>query len=235
MCAVSIEGLPEWFTALMYSPWFYGIAAGIFFVVLVCAVIGLLISRKQKASTACAAIPIRDAVRESCALLTALKKTTGRAPVVVLAGKTPRDLPIIIPVNIAIRLAETSKCLLIDLDTKRNAVASVFDMDGRDCSRLPLETPLEKVAIVPAHCQAALSTEKFKTILADARRSYDVVLLNAPYLDTFQRNGSLVRNADAAVVFTLAGQSADTVCRMLKKKGCPVLKVVSVISNNNDG
>ena len=52
-----------------------------------------------------------------------------RRPVVLLASERVQSLPVTVAVNLAIHLAQKNqKVLLIDTDTRRNAVAQVFDL-----------------------------------------------------------------------------------------------------------
>ncbi len=51
---------------------------------------------------------------------------------ILFAAASRNSLPITIPVNIAIQLAEDKyRCLLIDLDLKRNAIAKAFDIEDK--------------------------------------------------------------------------------------------------------
>jgi len=64
----------------------------------------------------------------------------GKYKSILFAAAGLNCLPITIPVNAAIQLAEQKKrCLLIDLDLKRDAVAKAFDIvdktDPKDCGR----------------------------------------------------------------------------------------------------
>lgn len=58
------------------------------------------------------------------------KEVAGKTEqIIVMAGANPADLPVTIPVNVAMRLAKSGKkVLLCDMDETRNAVARVFDI-----------------------------------------------------------------------------------------------------------
>jgi hypothetical protein len=58
-------------------------------------------------------------------------KSANVTKTILMAAKSAEELPVTIPVNIAIRLAQRNqKCLLIDLDLKRGAISKVFDIDS---------------------------------------------------------------------------------------------------------
>jgi len=227
MNAVVAEGLPDWFNALMFNPWLYAAAAGVFFVVFICGLAGLLSGRKKNTLVGASAVSPADVVSECCALLSGEAKTNGQARTVLLVAGSLRDLPVTVPVHVAVRLADSHKCLLIDLDTKRDAVAHVFEIHVTDASALPVETPVRNLSVWPAHCVSTLSPAKWEQMLAEARRTYDIVLFNAPYLNRLEQNEQLVRCADAAMVFAADTPSAESLCRLLSTGSCRVLKMRS--------
>ncbi|HDS84890.1 MAG TPA: hypothetical protein ENN97_06840 [Phycisphaerales bacterium] len=227
MNAAFAQGLPEWFNALMYSPWLYAAAAGVFFVVFVCGLAALLVGRKKKTPVSASAGSKADVVSECCTLLSGQAKINGQARIILLAAGSLRDLPVTVSVNVAVRLANSHQCLLIDLDTKRDAVAHVFEVHGTDASALPVKTPVKNLSVWPAHCVSTLSPAKWEQMLAEARRTYDIVLFNAPYLNRLEQSEQIVRCTDAAVVFSADTPSAQSLCRLLSAGSCRVHKMRS--------
>ncbi|GAI60269.1 unnamed protein product, partial [marine sediment metagenome] len=66
-----------------------------------------------------------------------LRKAGRSAPTktTLMAAESVKELPVTIPVNIAVHLAQRNqKCVLIDLDLKRGAISKVFDIDDVDGS-----------------------------------------------------------------------------------------------------
>lgn len=54
---------------------------------------------------------------------------------ILMAAESTEALPVTVPVNIAMRLArKNQRCLLVDFDLQRDAVASVFDIDYGDAN-----------------------------------------------------------------------------------------------------
>ena len=57
------------------------------------------------------------------------QKSTEEARTLLMAAENVDELPVTAPVNIAMRLAKRDKrCLLVDLDWERDAIAKVFDV-----------------------------------------------------------------------------------------------------------
>lgn len=57
-------------------------------------------------------------------------KSGDDAKTILMTAESAKELPVTVPVNIAIRLARKGqRCLLIDFDLKRDAISSVFDIN----------------------------------------------------------------------------------------------------------
>lgn len=96
---------------------------------------------------------------------------------VLLAAKSLQNLPVTVAVNMAIRLAQRQKrILLVDTDTTRNPLARVFELDPQTLSKKAIGTCFENlfVCTVPA--------VKLQGLLRQAgiSRSFDMLLIYAP-------------------------------------------------------
>lgn len=130
MIAEIAEETGEWISSLMYSGWLYAVIAGMavfFFVTLILGLVWLFGQKKEKHPK-----KIPDAAQDKTfdynALLAATGTPNGKPRRLLLAAASLDNLPVTIPVNLAIQLAATEKCLLIDLDTRRDALSHVFEI-----------------------------------------------------------------------------------------------------------
>jgi hypothetical protein len=224
-----LEGLPDWLTTLLYSRWLYAVLGGVFFVIFVCGVVRLFRRNEGTPGAAQADAPT-DSTFDYVHLLAAVGKPNGRARNVLLAAGSLNDLPITIPVNAGVQLAGRCKCLLIDLDTRRDAVARVFEITPDLCpaARTPVPTPIENLDIWPAHYFSRLRQMDLKTLLTASQQNYDVILLNAPYLSTHPDRRQIVRCADSAVLFAKDKKTAETLGLLLKSGSCKTIKTLAL-------
>jgi hypothetical protein len=132
---------------------------------------------------------------------------------VLLIGRTADELPVTVPVNMGIRLAQQDKrCLIMDLDAARNAAAEAFE--------LPADLP-GKALLTCIHGLWVCSAEETVSVakkLKRALRIFDYVLIYAPHdpqPGVFEQAG-----IKTAVVF---GESEPQAIRNLIKEGCTII------------
>lgn len=226
---LAAEGFPEWVTSLMYSRWFYAAVGAFFFVVFVCGVVRLFGKNDTLPKTSRPDNLPSASSSDDASLLEAVGKPNGRMRTILLAAGSLHDLPITLPVRLAIQLAESRKCLLIDLDTKRDALAHVFEIacDKNTAARSPVPTPIENLHIWPAHYFTRLRQMDLKSLLASAEKKYDTVLLNAPYLATHPDRGQIIRCADSAIVFGKDKKNVQPLQQLLEAGSCKILKTLN--------
>ena len=85
-----------------------------------------------------------------------IKKSGKKCKCVLFASANRHCLPVTVPVNVAANLAKAGKkCLLIDLDFTRDAVAEVFDLsDNGDLATVgpkALPTEVENLSVWPSY------------------------------------------------------------------------------------
>ena len=215
-------------TALMYSGWFYAALGSIFFVIFICGMVWLF-RRNENAPKAVTPGAQSDSSFDYTSLGAAAGKPNGRTRKILLAAGSLHDLPVTIPVNAGVQLAAVCKCLLIDLDTKRDALARVFEIAPAPCTAapMPMPTPIENLHIWPAHYFSQLRQMDLKAVLSSAQQKYDVILLNAPYLATHPDRMQIVRCAESAVMFARDKQAAEALRQLLETGSCKILKTLN--------
>lgn len=229
MDAELTDGFQEWISSVMYSNWFYAAIAAIavfFFVMFVFGMVWLF--RRNDIPDTAETTTHTDITFNDSALMAALRKPNGKFRKILLAADTIDDLPVTIPVNAAIQLATAYKCLLIDLDTKRDAVARVFDVAAAShtAATRPLPTPIEHLDIWPAHFFSPQRQIDLKWAITLTQHHYDIILINAPYFSTQPDRQRIVQCAESAVIFTKDKKKAAPVLRLLEAEQCSILSVL---------
>jgi len=223
-----IEGLPEWIEKPLYSGWFYAALGSFFFIIFIWGLFRLFSKSSSPVKTEAGAQT--EASFDYAPLLNLIGKPNGRTRNILLAAGSLSDLPVTVSVHAAVQLAASSKCLLIDLDTKRDALACVFDItpDKRLANLTPIATPVENLHIWPAHYFSRVRQMDLKAALAWSENKYDVVLLNAPYLATHPDRGSIIRCAESAVIFAQDKPNAKILQKLLEAGPCKILKMLDL-------
>ena len=228
MSIAFIEGLPEWIEKPLYSGWSYAALGFFFFIIFIWGLFRLFSKSNSPVKTAVGvqAEPSFD----YAPLLNLIGKPNGRTKNILLAAGSLSDLPVTVSVHTAIQLAASSKCLLIDLDTKRDALACVFDITPDKCpaNLSPIATPVENLHIWPAHYFSRVRQMDLKAALAWSENKYDIVLLNAPYLATHPDRGRIIRCAESAVIFAHDKANAKILQKLLAAGPCRVLKMLNL-------
>jgi hypothetical protein len=122
----------------------------------------------------------------------------GPVKTILIGAENAAGLPVTIPVNIAMRLAQNDqRCLLIDLDPQRNAIAKVFDMDmgnsrseeaeggsGCDEKHFGIATCVDNVSVLPAYSPRNSIGDPgawdMRQMLSALESRYDRTILYAP-------------------------------------------------------
>jgi len=120
-------------------------------------------------------------------------KSGAQAKTILMAADSVAELPVTIPVNIAMRLAQKQRrCLLIDLDLQRDAISKVFDIDsGKTADRAhtdvfsgEIPSCVRNLWVWPASnfgktegCQSAIN---IKELIANLESRYDHLIIYAP-------------------------------------------------------
>lgn len=217
---------PGWITNLLGSFWMV-IVTGILFLGTLSTVLFTAI-RKRKTPTKKSPPASKNKKKtvDYDHLITAIKKKNGRARSLLLAASSLNDLPVTVPVNAAIRLAETHKCLLVDLDTKRNAIARVFDIEpacvNGNVQAGSYPTSLENLYVWPAKNFEVHRQMNLRALLEGAGKKYDYILIYAPYLTTLPDRRQVAACSRQAIAFT--GNNGTRLMKLLEHCNCKVIE-----------
>lgn len=227
MNSIAVHFVPELAVVSLGSLWPYLTAGGaIVFLLLLLLFFGLR-SRKRRKS------PLKSqkrAVAQNSDLqpiLDILQGSNGQARPVLLAATRLGDLPVTVPVNLAVSLSGSGKCLLIDLDSKRDSLAKVFDVDSAsikpDLKVTPIPTEFENLSIWPARYFDLLKQMNLRPLLNAAVKKYDHVLLYAPYLTVLADRKQIASCSKQAIVFCKDSRESTPLHRLLETHHCKIL------------
>jgi hypothetical protein len=230
---ISLLAFQGWIYDLFDSQWLYLAIAGVFFLVLIVASLHLIPKKKKsKKRKPVASIPPADTQKSEPddynSIVDTAQKVSQQSRCLLLAGNSLESLPVTIPVNLAIKLAQSGKCLLIDLDTKRDAISKVFDLNADEMPAnlkvSSLETPVENLSVWPARNFDFLKQMNLRGLLDGANKKYDHVLIYAPYLTTLADRKQIATSAKYAVAFTGQEKTNSQLVNLLNACNCKVVQ-----------
>ena len=192
-------------------------------------VVWAAVRRRAARKRHAAAVPANASPKSSpvgCeALVRAIAQLNGKAGPCLFAANRVSDLPVTVPVGVAVELAQTRTCLLIDLDIRRNAVATVFDLDTTLEPHLQVRamaTGVENLSVWPSRNFQLLKQMNLKQLIENASKTYASVLIYAPCLTTLPDR----RQVAACCKYAIAspGTHDRQLMALLKAGDCTVLK-----------
>ena len=207
------------------------VAAGYFlFAIALCVIFLLLVKKKKKQKKQLSPLAGKKGPGEIDfdAIVGSIEKLNGRRRSLLFAANSFKDLPVTVPVHTAIRMAQTHRCLLVDLDTKRNAIAQVFGLESQEVEThlkirsFPCE--FENLFIWPARNFQLLKQMNLKRLLENASAKYDYVLVYAPYLTTLPDRRQIASCCKHAIA--CKGPNDARLMPLLKVCGCKVIQEI---------
>jgi hypothetical protein len=145
---------------------------------------------------------------------------------ILLAGQSVSELPVTVAVELVVRIVQLrKKCLLIDMDQRRNAVATAFDIDSSSMQGKAVPTGIDHLWISPADDPENPAAVKLSRKVTNALRIFNYVVIYAPDVTAEGIPQQLVGVPDAAVVFG-ANESSDSLLQFaqsLASSGCHVV------------
>jgi len=157
----------------------------------------------------------------------------GKYKSILFAAAGLNSLPITIPVNVAIQIAQRKKrCLLIDLDLKRDAAAKAFNisdkMDPKDLRPKPYKTPFEGLLLWPGRNFTMIKQMNIKALVDAATEKFDLVLVNAPYLDSSPDRAQIASAAHCSILFTQSPAQAGRLAALMQASQCKLIGNIQV-------
>lgn len=145
-------------------------------------------------------------------------------------------LPVTLPVNVAIGLTKGKKrCLLIDLDLRRDAVAKVFGFNAEQggLRAKAVQTEIENLWVWPSHNFSQLKQMNIVEIVEKAldKKSpdkFDVILINAPYVISSPDRKQIISAAEAAFICTKDKSEKRKLAELIKPLYCTIIGHVQI-------
>jgi Mrp family chromosome partitioning ATPase len=212
------------------------IAAAVIAITTIALILITLKKRKSKKSTDTNPADAKESPykwpEENYEFITDRIKRVGRKyKSILFASAEIASLPITIPVNVAIGLAKNERrCLLIDLDLKRDAIAEVFELDSNKNGLTPkaIRTEFENLWVWPGHNFTQLKQMNIKLIVQKAQRKFDFILINAPSLANSPDRKQIISAADAAFICTKTGSEVKKLAELIKPLNCVVIGNIQI-------
>jgi len=168
---------------------------------------------------------------------TALTKTT------LMAAESAEELPVTIPVNVAVHLAQKNqKCLLIDLDLRRGAISKVFDIDSAERSNRArgeaIATCISNLRVWPASNfnkgDGDSDVTNIKDVIARLESRYERLIVYAPNIKLLADGYRIAGCVGAAMLFgsksKVESSSISDFYKLLIGSGCEILKPTEVFA-----
>lgn len=159
-------------------------------------------------------------------LMQSIETLSHRSKTVLLAAAGLECMPVTIPIRIAMGSSEkNNRCLLIDLDTKRDAVWRAFGLDENNVasSSYPVPSKVKNLAILPAHYFAQSKCMNIRAITENARKQYDLILINAPFLDGHPDRKMITASSQYAFVFAKEPSQVDRLKKLCRTERCKII------------
>jgi Mrp family chromosome partitioning ATPase len=181
-------------------------------------------------------------------------KSGDDAKTILMAAESAKDLPVTVPVNIAIRLARKGqRCLLIDFDMKRDAISSVFDIspkgvdDAVDREAVTTGSPTGINNLWVWSASSLTNTDKdsesrepvnIKKALASLENRYDRVVVYAPDIGRLADRQCVTARVQWAMLFGAESELVDEVesyhmsdfYELLISCGCKILQPAEIFA-----
>ena len=211
--------------------WAYASLAGLL-LLLLCAALFLLRKKAKMKSTPkrSSAKVIRKSPKtpdSNLPLLKTFEQLNGTLRTVLLAAASIEDLPVTVPIQLAIQLTQKGKCLLIDFDSKRDSIAKVFELNsskGSYCLKpTPIETAVDNLDLWPARFFDQLRFINLRQLLDVASQKYEYILLYAPYLPVLPDRKHIASCSKQAIVFSKTEDDPSPLYDLLKAAKCRVV------------
>lgn len=216
-----------WLKTVFGAVWTY-LFLGFFFAALL---IGMLFSSLRTSvfsrSKPCKKQPsasLDSSISSETHLLDALQ-TAGKPPLTVLLGAAGLDcLPLTVPIRLAMLFTRKHRCLLIDLDTRRDAVWKAFgNTSPTTFSSLPTPSGFENLFIIPAHYFEQSRQMNLGPILRSAEKQFDYIFINTPYLDGHPDRNLIVSFAEYAFLFARNEPQFHRLTALCRRQKCKIL------------
>jgi len=155
-----------------------------------------------------------------------IENLPGEQKAVLFGAASVEELPVTVAVNVAINISKKGRrCLLIDADAERNAIAKVFELGADQIKDRAAETCIENLSIRSGGDLAGADIRMAKERIQTIAKGYDRVIIYAPNMHSAGMGEVLSGIAASAIVFESAGEN-DNLSRQLGTSECELLAIM---------
>jgi len=179
---------------------------------------------------------VRDETNENYrSIIERLSKVKKKYKSVLFVAWDLESLPVTIPVNVALELAKNKiRCLIIDLDIRRDAIAKAFDIkDSPEIQLKASRTKLENLWVWPAHNFRKLKQMNIRPLVQKAVEKFDLVIINSPYLASSPDRNQILSSARGAVIFSRDDSEEKKLTKLIKASQCALISKVQTPETKN--
>lgn len=157
----------------------------------------------------------------------------GKYKTILFAATSITCLPITIPVNVGVCLSQAGKrCLLIDIDLQRNAIAKAFEIDEHAAGELdrPLayRTSFENLHLWPAHNFSHKSVIDLTRVIEEEKSEFDFIIISATNLDQTADQRQVISASDCSFIFSHNATNATRLSSLMKAGRCSVIGNIKI-------
>ena len=173
--------------------------------------------------------PIVEAYRN---VRNAIRTAGEKMRVVEITGIVPDEEKSVFTANLAIVMAQSGKkILLVDCDSVNPTQYMLFQLENRGLSEFvnsggdirafcqrTRQTGLDLLAAGAGVLSDFFSSERFPQLLAELKKSYEYILLDAPAVLAGADSSTLATSADGVVLVVESGKEEPKTVRLAKKR-----------------
>jgi hypothetical protein len=165
-----------------------------------------------------------------------IKRVNRKYKSILFTSIEAEALPVTLPVNVAIGLAKNKKrCLLIDLDLRRDAVAKVFGLVAPQSGlrAKAVQTEFENLWVWPSHNFSQLKQMNVMGIVEKALdkkspEKFDFILINAPSVVSSPDRKQIISAAEAAFICTKDKSERKKLTELIKPLYCTIIGHIQI-------
>ena len=172
----------------------------------------------------------------------------------MVTSSLPSDGKSFISSNLAVAFSMTNlKVLLVDCDMRKGRLHRIFNVssekglsnllldDVKNFKKYVIRTKIDNVSllpigIVPPNPSELLNSDKFKELLAQLERSYDLIILDTPPINSVSDSLVIAKNVDEAVIVTSYKRTPmEELLETKKSLENTGVKIAGVVINKMEG
>lgn len=161
-----------------------------------------------------------------------IKRVKRKYKSILFTSTETAALPVTIPVNVAVGLAKNKKrCLLIDLDLKRDAVAKAFGLAAEQggLRTKAVQTEIENLWVLPSHTFFQSKQMNITEIVEKALdNKFDFILINAPSVINSLDRKQIISAAHAAFICAKNTSEMKKLTELIKPLDCTIIGHIQI-------